>query len=147
MVADEFASPLTNLINLSVERSCFCSDLRKSEPSSLYKCKDSLVSGYYRPLSTLPSVKKACFIGHIICISEEISVWTRSNKIDGGQQTGARQSHACRAFTARFEQSLRLFTTQVTDMQIACLWCITWILLIRALLIKGSITEGQNISS
>ena len=58
MVADEFASPLTNLINLSVERSCFPSDLKKSELSPLYKCKDSLVSRNYRPLSILPSVSK-----------------------------------------------------------------------------------------
>ena len=58
MAADEFASPLTNLINLSIERSCFPSDLKKSELSPLYKCKDSLVSGNYRPLSILPSVSK-----------------------------------------------------------------------------------------
>ena len=58
MAADEFASPLTNLINLSIERSCFPSDLKKSELSPLYKCKDCLVSGNYRPLSILPSVSK-----------------------------------------------------------------------------------------
>ena len=56
MAADEFVSPLTNLVNLSVERSCFASDLKKSELSPLYKCKDSLVSGNYRPFSILPSV-------------------------------------------------------------------------------------------
>ena len=58
MAADEFNSPLTNLINLSIEISCFPSDLKKSELSPLYKCKDSLVSGNYRPLSILPSVSK-----------------------------------------------------------------------------------------
>ena len=58
MAADEFASPLTNLINLSIERSCFPSDLKKSELSPLYKCRDWLVSGNYRPPSILPSVSK-----------------------------------------------------------------------------------------
>ena len=66
MAADEFASPLTNLINLSIERSCFPSDLKKSELSPLYKCKDSLVSGNYRPLSILPSVSKKFLKRYII---------------------------------------------------------------------------------
>ena len=55
---DELAFPITNLINLSIEASCFPSNLKKSELSPLLKAKDSLLSENDRPLSTLPSISK-----------------------------------------------------------------------------------------
>ena len=58
IAADELAPPLANLINLSVTKSNFPMDLKKSELSPLYKCKDSLMSENYRPLSVLTSLSK-----------------------------------------------------------------------------------------
>ena len=58
VAAHELAFPITNLINLSVEASCFPSNLKKSELSPLFKAKDSLLSENYRPLSILPAVCK-----------------------------------------------------------------------------------------
>ena len=58
IAADELAHPLANLINLSVTKSNFPMDLKKSELSPLYKCKDSLMSENYRPLSVLTSLSK-----------------------------------------------------------------------------------------
>ena len=58
VAADESAFPITNLINLSIEASCFPSNLQKSELPPLFKAKDSLLSEKYRPLSILPSIPK-----------------------------------------------------------------------------------------
>ena len=58
VAADELAFPITNLINLSIEASCFTSNLKKSELYPLFKAKDSLLSENYRPLSILPSISK-----------------------------------------------------------------------------------------
>ena len=58
VAADELVFPITNLINLSIEASCFPSNLKKSELSPLFKAKDSLLSENYRPLSILPSISK-----------------------------------------------------------------------------------------
>ena len=58
VAADELAFPITNLINLSIEASCFPNNLKKSELSPLFKAKDSLLSENYRPLSILPSISK-----------------------------------------------------------------------------------------
>ena len=166
MAVDTFAPPLKNLINLSVERSCFPNDLKKSELSRLYKCKDSLVSGNYRRLSIRPSVLKNFekiynqqlyeYCKHVL--SDLLSVFrkrygcqhTCTDKIDRGEQTGTRQSHAYRAFTARSEQSLRLFTTQVT-------YIYTYIYANCMLMVYHvnhvhscshiSVTEGKTISS
>ena len=49
---------ITNLINLSIEASCFPSNLKKSELSPLFQAKDSLLSENYRLLSILPSISK-----------------------------------------------------------------------------------------
>ena len=58
VAAHELAFPITNLINLSVEASCFPNNLKKSELSPLFKAKDSLLSENYRPLSILPAISK-----------------------------------------------------------------------------------------
>ena len=58
VAADELAFPITNLINLSIEASCFPSNLKKSELSPLFKAKDSLLSENYHPLSILLSISK-----------------------------------------------------------------------------------------
>ena len=58
IAADELAHPLANLINLTVTKSNFPMDLKNSELSPLYKCKDSLMSENYRPPSVLTSLSK-----------------------------------------------------------------------------------------
>ena len=58
VAADELAFPITNLINLSIEASCFPSNLKKSELSPLFKAKDSLLSENYRPIRILISISK-----------------------------------------------------------------------------------------
>ena len=58
VAAHELAFPITNLINLSVEASCFPNNLKKSELSPLFKARDSLLSENYRPLSILPAISK-----------------------------------------------------------------------------------------
>ena len=58
IAADELTPPLANLINLSVTKSNFPMDLKKSELSPLYKCKDSLMSENYHPLGVLTSLSK-----------------------------------------------------------------------------------------
>ena len=58
VAAGELAFPITNFINLSIEASCFPSNLKKSELSPLFKDKDSLLSENYRSLSILPSISK-----------------------------------------------------------------------------------------
>ena len=88
MPADEFASPLTNLINLSIERSCFPSDLKKSELSPLYKCKDSLVSRNYRPLSILPSVSKNFEKIYISNYTNILSMFYRTYYLHFGRDMG-----------------------------------------------------------
>ena len=40
VAAHELAFPITNLINLSVEASCFPNNLKKSELSPLFKAKE-----------------------------------------------------------------------------------------------------------
>ena len=52
------APPLANLINISVTKSNFPMDLKKSELSPPYTCKDSLMCENYRPLSVLTSLSK-----------------------------------------------------------------------------------------
>ena len=56
--ATELAPTITNLINRSIEKCRFPTALKKSELSPLYKNKDNLITGNYRPLSILPSLSK-----------------------------------------------------------------------------------------
>ena len=56
--ATELAPTITNLINQSIEKCRFPTALNKSELSPLYKNKDNLITGNYRPLSILPSLSK-----------------------------------------------------------------------------------------
>ena len=56
--ATELTPTITNLINQSIEKCRFPPALKKSELSRLYKNKDNLITGNYRPLSILPSLSK-----------------------------------------------------------------------------------------
>ena len=58
IAATEFAYPIYNLINISINASHFPAQLKKAEVSALYKAKDSLDTTNYRPISILPSISK-----------------------------------------------------------------------------------------
>ena len=58
LAPEEFSVPLTALFNESLKKMCFPSDLKMSELAPLFKNKDSLLFGNYRPVSILPCTSK-----------------------------------------------------------------------------------------
>ena len=58
VAANELAHPISNLINKSINASCFPSQLKRAEVSPLYKGQDNLTEGNYRPVSVLVSLSK-----------------------------------------------------------------------------------------
>ena len=55
---DELSKPFTYLINKTISKSCFPSELKKAEVSPIFKAKDALQRGNYRPVSILTSISK-----------------------------------------------------------------------------------------
>ena len=49
---------ITNTINLTIKKSCFPEELKLVEVSPIFKKKDDLDKGNYKPLSVLPHVSK-----------------------------------------------------------------------------------------
>jgi hypothetical protein len=58
MAADILAPSLTGLINKAIMSSTFPADLKKAEVLPIYKKKDRLDKGNYRPVSILPCISK-----------------------------------------------------------------------------------------
>ena len=58
LAPEELSVPLTALFNESLKKMCFPSDLKMSELAPLFKNKDSLLFGNYRPVSILPCTSK-----------------------------------------------------------------------------------------
>ena len=58
LAPEEFLIPLTALFNESLKKMGFPSDLKMSELAPLFKNKDSLFFGNYRPVSILPCTSK-----------------------------------------------------------------------------------------
>ena len=54
----ELSRPFTFLVNKSISLQCFPSQLKKAEVSPLYKAKDALQRGNYRPVSILNCISK-----------------------------------------------------------------------------------------
>ena len=49
---------ITNTINLTIKKSCFPEELKLVEVSPIFKKKNDLDKGNYKPLSVLPHVSK-----------------------------------------------------------------------------------------
>ena len=58
IASDELAEPMAALLNDSIRTSEFPGDLKMSELSALFKNKDSLYRGNYRPVNILPCISK-----------------------------------------------------------------------------------------
>ena len=58
IASDELAEPMAALLNDSIRNSEFPGDLKMSELSPLFKNKDSLYRGNYRPVNILPCISK-----------------------------------------------------------------------------------------
>ena len=112
MAADEWVSSLTNLINISVERSCFLSDMKKPELSQLYKCKHSLVPVNFHSFSILPSVIKIYIISNYANI---LNIFCRTFYLLPGRN---HQPHDCllnRSFRRRSKKTSTLRVTGLCE--------------------------------
>ena len=58
VAAYELCTPITSLVNLSIRQSEFPDQLKRAEVSPIYKSKDNLQRGNYRPVSILTSISK-----------------------------------------------------------------------------------------
>ena len=58
IAAKELSQPISSMINKSIRCSVFPADLKKAEVSPIYKAKDNLFKGNYRPISILPCISK-----------------------------------------------------------------------------------------
>ena len=58
IVSQNLATPLTSIINASINQSRFPQDLKLADVSPVYKKNDNLNKDNYRPVSILPSVSK-----------------------------------------------------------------------------------------
>ena len=58
IAGNELSRPFTHIINETISKSCFPAELKKAEVSPIFKAKDALLRGNYRPVSILNTISK-----------------------------------------------------------------------------------------